>query len=607
MRIRFSAWMLILCLTCGSAWSAPRLPVPEAAEQKTAIATVKEVFKSELASAKSPAQFADIAERMLGNLQSDATSGVNDYVVLTQAHGLAVKAFHVTLSLRIVQMIADRYDVEPQALMVQTLKDLSKGKPDKDLDKQLAEMSLKLSAENQRADRPELALQHLELVANLARRLKSTEMLKQVTARREEIVEGKKLAEASAAARKKLADSSDDPAANETLGRYLILAKSDWNEGLKHLLTAGDESLRQLAQQDSALIDSAKPPAADAAAQLADGWWDYSLKQAAGPFKNSVKLRAGQWYALAAPNLKGLLKAKAEQRSTESGWTDDPDLLLVMPLNRRESVIQGSIRASKGLLGEGFAIVQTLPFGELVPLTEALKSRRLRPTRVRPYPTPEGLKIAAIWLRSVNEGELFDGTTEEVEKHDAENREKGFTAVDLAGYLDENNQVRHILASAKVKWAAGTNIDITAHQIVDGKTPVRAPAPKSCARQTYQLYYDSEGKLHADIVWRHPKGTFYTYRGSRLQWEKEIARVSETLKLLDVALVAVKGQGNNYSASFQGADGFTVTEIHGQTLDENLIEWKKLAEAKAQPAGLGVSVTNDGVYHSTSVWHNHSK
>ncbi len=254
--------VLITWFCCGMAWGAAKTPVPDAAEQKPAIVTVKEIFKSELASAKSSAQFADIAERMLGNLQRDESSAVNDYVLLTQGHGLAVKALYPTLSLRIVQMISDKYAVD------------------------------------------------------------------------------------------------------------------------QHTLT-----------------------------------------------------------------------------------------------------------------------VQTLPFADLVPLTEALKPRRWRPIRVRPYPTPEGLKVAAIWLYSSVEGELFDGTTEEIEKHDADNRAKGFTAVDLAGYLDANKQVRHILASAKVKWEAGTNIDITVQKLIDG-TPFKTPVEKGCATQTRQQYYDAEGKLFNDVVWR---------------------------------------------------------------------------------------------------------
>lgn len=451
-----------------------------------------------------------------------------------------------------------------------------------------------------------MASQHLELADALARRLKSTEMLKLATARRAEITEDKKLIEASTAAEKKLSESPSDPAANETFGRFLILAQSDWSEGLKRLVLATDEALQKLAQQDTALIEATKAPTADAATQLADGWWDFAQKQAAGNFKNAVKLRAGQWYAFAAPNLKGLSKAKAEQRVEESGWTNDASLTVLMPLNRSEATIRQAINIGKGMLAEKFAVVQTLPLANLVPLTEALKPRRWRPIRVRPYPTPEGLKVAAIWFPANSEGELFDGTTEEVEKHDAENRAKGFTAVDLAGYLDAHKQVRHILVSARVKHAEGTNIDISAHQIVDGKTPYKAPATKSCAKQTYQIYLDDKGGRFADVVWRHPKGTFYTFRGERKVWEKEVVRVSESQKLLDVAIYSV-GNAVGYTASFQGVDGITVTEIHGKTLEENLEEWQKLAEAKAHPAGIGVTTTSDGVYHSVSVWHGPAK
>ena len=42
-----------------------------------------------------------------------------------------------------------------------------------------------------------------------------------------------------------------------------------------------------------------------------------------------------------------------------------------MPLNRRETVIHKAMSVGKGLLGERFAIVQSLPFVDLVLLTEA--------------------------------------------------------------------------------------------------------------------------------------------------------------------------------------------------------------------------------------------
>ena len=83
-------------------------------------------------------------------------------------------------------------------------------------------------------------------------------------------------------------------------------------------------------------------------------------------------------------------------------------------------------------------------------------------------------------------------------------------------------------------------------------------------------------------------------------------RVSATQKLLDVS-IAAKEKGNGYTAVFQGLEGFTATEVHGKTLEVNLIEWQKLTEAKAHPAGIGVSVTSDGVYHSVSLWHGPAK
>lgn len=92
-------------------------------------------------------------------------------------------------------------------LLVQTMKDLAKGPTDKDFHKELADASLKIAEEAVRAEKPQLALQHLELIEAIARRLKNTDLLKKTTTRRAEITEVQKLV-ASVKGRKRLCSRS---------------------------------------------------------------------------------------------------------------------------------------------------------------------------------------------------------------------------------------------------------------------------------------------------------------------------------------------------------------------------------------------------------------
>ena len=83
---------LVLMALSNLGWGADRIPVPSAAELKQLQASVKDVFKADIAAAKSGAQQSTLAERMIENVQNDAASVGSDYALLTQAHAIAVKA-----------------------------------------------------------------------------------------------------------------------------------------------------------------------------------------------------------------------------------------------------------------------------------------------------------------------------------------------------------------------------------------------------------------------------------------------------------------------------------------------------------------------------------
>ena len=279
---RQMAVVLVACLLLALAEpcsSAERVAVPSAAELKTAQAEIKELFKSELAAAKSGAQLTEVAERMLANFQDDANSRVNDYVLLTQAQATALKASNISLSLRVVSLLADRFEIDEPPLTLQTLKDLAKGPVDQTFHQQLANLALKNSADALRTDRLEIASQHLELVSSIATKLKSADLSKQASARRVDIAELRKLSEKFSAARKTLEKEATDASANDVVGRYVLLSQRDWKQALPLLAFSNDAALKSIAQSDWKAVNSDSSVSADEAVKLAGEWWELSLKQ----------------------------------------------------------------------------------------------------------------------------------------------------------------------------------------------------------------------------------------------------------------------------------------------------------------------------------------
>lgn len=604
--VRAGVITALLCYVIHSVSAADKLPVPNEAALKTAQATVRDLFKNDLAAAKTAAQMTEVADKMLEAVEGKAESAANDYALLTTALGLTEKASSLSAASSIVERIAGQFAVDARDLQMQTMKNLAKGPTDKDYHKELANRALQLAAETQRADRADLTKEYLDLVDSIGRRLKTNEWAKTTSARRAEIAEHKKLTDAYAAAENTLLTKPDDPAANDATGRFLVAVKQDWERGVKMLALSNDAAIKKAAKADDAQLDVVTTATAEQATAIADAWWDAANGQTGAALKSAFKLRAGQWYSLVVADLKGLTKTKAEQRVTESGWEDDADLRLLMPLNRRDHKVAKAVRAGTGMFVPGkFVIVQTLPLAEAKELDNTLKTFKLRSIKFRPYATPKGVQVAAIWLPSSVQGDLFEGTGAEVTKHYEEMQKRGYFAQDLAGWIDENGQDRHVLLTRVGKLNEGETYTLSIHWRIAEDNPFK-DLPKDAAVRNRQQYFDKSGQRFNDYIWWAPKRTRYTLSGSRSFYERKLKEVDAGLKLVD-ADVSTFGNKQSYAAAFLGFTGFSVTEIHGLSPEQNLVEWQKLAAQGAHPNGVSACMSNDGVVHTVSVWHTPEK
>lgn len=602
MRSVLNACVVIVWLVHGAAWGAEKLPVPDASEQKAAIASVKEVFKSELASAKSPEQMADVAERMLSNVQDETSSTLSDYVLLTQAHGLAVKGFRQTLSLRIVQMISDRYNVDQHALTVQTLKDLAKLPTDKEYHQELAAKALSVASEQIAAERFDAAKESYEVVNSIGLKLKSADLSKKATAGRTDLTELKKLADKLPMARKVLEDKTADAAANETVGKYEIMVKGDWNVGLPLLAKSSDSAIKPVAVQDLKLVDAealASPEEADAVSQR---WWELSQKQTLPRLKQQFKLRAGQWAEYAAPELKGFSKTRAEQRLTESEWAaTNGSASKLMLLNRTDANLEVRFASFHGLLTKDFAICQAAKLDDAIAVSKSLGFRKLRPIRFRPYWTADGPLVAAIWHRDEFPGELFDGREYEVLERDKNMRAEGWLPCDVAGYLDKDGAPRFVLTSVRrpLKEKEELVVQVGWLQGTQGK-----PAnERGMWMATIHTWMHADGKRYSDMILNKPVSANGMQWGNTAESNiKNIAEHSKGNALVGDVGVSVGDEGRHYITWTELREGVTESVGFDKTHEETVAEWEKLAADGFRPAMIAAAHDKKGKYFSFWTW-----
>jgi hypothetical protein len=184
--------------------------------------------------------------------------------------------------------------------------------------KQLALAATQMANEAADADRYGEAIAALKLANNAARRVANHEISRLALDRRRDVEKLSKQYEAVKQAHEVLAKDPDDANANLYTGRWSAFVHGDWKKGLPLLAKGNNELLKSLASDE--LADPQQPAAQ---AELADRWWELSLK-AEGTMRDEIRKHAVEWYQKALPNLAGLSAQAARQRIDEFNAVDKP-------------------------------------------------------------------------------------------------------------------------------------------------------------------------------------------------------------------------------------------------------------------------------------------
>lgn len=302
--------LIVLCAFASSMADDARQPLPSAAAREKAVAQIKEQFKNELAESTDPAKAASLARKLNEYAAEQSSGSAERYAALDESILQAASAADLAFALEVAAGLAGQFDVNESDLVKRSLAHVDRSaKTTSERDGVIGTI-LKVLDKLQADERYDQAAPLQEFALALVAKGASSELAKKVKAQDGTLRDIVKSWRESEQAKKTLADKADDPEANLSLGRYLVLVRDDWETGLAHLAKGSDKALATAAQNDLE-----KPASATEKVAAGDNWWNLAEKPSLPlSARNSYRIRSLTWYDGALSELSGPIKARVDLR-----------------------------------------------------------------------------------------------------------------------------------------------------------------------------------------------------------------------------------------------------------------------------------------------------
>ena len=277
-----------------------RLSPPGAAVQADLLKMVREIFEKQYAAtARDSRQM--LARNLLVEASKIRKNHAARFVLLKESLEVAVVAADVSLCSQALEAL-DRFFTIDVASISQdaAIRVLRQAPPDDPaVVAWVADVAGQLVAAEQYDSARKLAA--MAIMRPAAR--KNESVLARLKAAQSAVDEYEKVKPALAVLKTK----PDDPAANLTAGRFLILIRADWPAGLSHLAKCDKPKIKEAATRDLA-----NPAGSAEQFDVAGLWWTQAREDVA--LQARFEERAAHWYAQARPQLEELKRALAEKR-----------------------------------------------------------------------------------------------------------------------------------------------------------------------------------------------------------------------------------------------------------------------------------------------------
>ena len=287
--------------------AAALLPVPEADEFKKATALISEVFKSDIATAKTPSQKQQVAKKLIQSALETKDDPLGRFALLRMGADLAATSGDLSAAAKAIDELSRTHSVDSLELKFQAAESASKTvRLPKQHEAYCGDVLPLLNA-SVSADRYAVARQFSELLVRSAKAARNPKLASGATHLSGEVdeltAEHEKLAESFAKHKANIASAAD----KLSLGEFYCFLKGDWKTGLPLLAEGGDGPRNQLAADELSI-----PTEPEDQLKLADSWWAQA-ETSKGLRASRIRQQAAGWYEKALPRLSGLSAARAKQ------------------------------------------------------------------------------------------------------------------------------------------------------------------------------------------------------------------------------------------------------------------------------------------------------
>jgi len=291
-----------------------RLPVPDRPAMQAAEKLIKDLFKSEYTS-KKPEDRAALAKKLLAQGKDSPDDAAARYVLFNESREVAVSVGDAETALSAFRETAKLFDVNRADEEAGLLAALANKVRTPEAAKLVIDAAVALIDSSIASDDYDSAKRALALASASARKTQNVALITQLASRTREIDQLKRDFAGAQSAQEKLKSSPDDAEANLTLGKFYAFGKGDFERGLPYLAKGSDEGIAEAAKSELA-----KPDKPEGQLALADTWWAMGEKEKE-PMKGTLQNRAGEYYRLALPTLKGLAKTQVEAKLKDTKRT----------------------------------------------------------------------------------------------------------------------------------------------------------------------------------------------------------------------------------------------------------------------------------------------
>jgi formylglycine-generating enzyme required for sulfatase activity len=311
--------------------------------------------------------------------------------------------------------------------------------------------------------------------------------------------------------------------------------------------------------------------------------------------------KARQLRTLVVPHMRETLA-----RVPESAWHDELEPLRPAPYQNWELKFE----RAHGLFAEQFAWCQTMPLDEAIAVANELKQFGYRPSCFRPYTTPSGILVAAVWERDGRDWQLVYNTdARQILSQNDACRVQGYLPVDVSAYhAMPYSQDPPSLFSAL--WVIGLRDVTDARMYLNVPESLHADAWRPLNESSFVPHTNllipgaGDEKRYCSVRWRYTKDAEYEDC-----WEEELP-TAESVPHERWCHTDIRLHGDPYKRDARLAStwldlaGFETRTVRPMTPDDQVNRAQELIRERFRPLATSVvwDATSDRSL-AASIWH----